>query len=133
MAKLTFLACHFTHNNQPYCLMVENARENYGHDDSFCFQCDWSVVDLNNNCKVILKGKAWNDGWGGPNECSCSDFDKYREFNEAVKECYTFTPKGYDFVMDNDIADLCSELTYRFINGHRGAITQEKMLALISA
>lgn len=66
--KTKEISCYIgTHNNQGFWVVVTNARETYGHDDTLPFNCDmhFRYTDNNGNLAFPLIAKCYNDGWGG--------------------------------------------------------------------
>lgn len=87
----------FYFNDKRNTFMVYNAKEVYGHDDSWPFNADWKVID-NVTKKVVLSGSAWNDGWGGPTNVHLEEGDKQTldSVNNQFKSIFKYKYKGFD-------------------------------------
>jgi hypothetical protein len=93
-----------------FTIVVTNAREVYGHDDSLPYNADFTLLENN---KEVAKGRAFNDGWGGP---SNYQFERYSQeqqdaWNRASEYCkanikYTFRA----IEIANDLMDVIDHL-----------------------
>lgn len=132
--KINYTGVNFrTSNGRDYSLIVENAREVYGHDDSYPFNADWKILDKNSQ-EIIFKGKAWNDGWGGSNDYSVEN-GKYEDINAIsceLKNIFKFRDKVYKFELEYGFDDIVGILAFLNISKTYGIYTQKAVLNYIS-
>lgn len=86
-------------NEGKYTLLVINAHEVMGHDDSLPYN---AFIELRMNNKVI-SGKVWNDGWGGTSNIDLDNPQDQKfidDVNEYIKQNLCFYFNGYAYEMD---------------------------------
>lgn len=102
-------------------IIIEDAKEVMGHDDSLPYNAKFSVLI---DDEPLFSGSAWNDGWGGT---SCynldipkgSDIKKVNEnfkfIDELLKENVTFNFMNMTLTLGLlDVIDNLSEIAIHF-------------------
>ena len=105
--------------NNGTSLMIENVRKVYGHDDSFPFNADFTL--LSPNVEPMMSGIAWNDGWGGDAVVKVENGKEHLDaLDEYMKKRLSYSGDGYEvslsFVLDT-LAPIIVENEEQ-LNGH---------------
>lgn len=110
MAKKNFIGINFGN----FCVIVENAVETMGHDDSLSYNANFKVV-LDGK-EELVSGNAWNSGWGGDSEYSFKDpYDKkLRENFDFVDDVLkkTIVTKWKDITLKWGLMNVIDELAF---------------------
>lgn len=101
-----------------FTIIVKDAKEVYGHDDSLPYNADFIVKKHD---KEVFRGIAYNDGWGGLSNYEITEGDKEKaheiinEINEYGEEhlCY----KVYKTKLHLDFIDIIDNLVFLSIDG----------------
>jgi hypothetical protein len=109
-----------------FTIIVINAREVYGHDDSLPYNADFTLLE---NGKEVAKGRAFNDGWGGTSNYQFGRHtqeqqDAWNRASEYCKENIKY--KWNDLEIKLDLIDVIDHLVEIAIYSNNNGIYTER-------